>query len=235
MIIHKLLYRYFKYGDDEAFYVLQAKASIEWLEKQGVELTSKTEVLDLGCGHGIFGDELMKRGCQVTFADEQNFLWPKLKSCRFLPVNLDRDDYASLGNYDLVILSNVFEHLAKPDNFIERCPQLLKPKGHLYLSWTNWYSPFGGHDFAPLHYLGPRFGRWLKFKLTGKWSYHVPNAGLYVTYIGRTLRTIRNNPLIKIKKMAARYYPEFSFILWIPILREFLAWNCALLITKCEK
>ena len=232
MIIHKLLYRHFKHRDDEIFYVMQAKASIEWLEKQGVALTPKTEVLDLGCGHGIFGDELIKKGCQVTFADEHNYLRPNLKSSRFFSVNSDHDDYARLGQYDLVIFSNVFEHLAKQDSFIAQCPQLLKPTGKLYLSWTNWFSPFGGHDFAPFHYFGPRFGRWLHFKWTGKWSSHVPNAGLYMTHIGPTLKKIRKTPCLKVDKMATRYYPEFSFVLRIPVIREFLAWNCALLISK---
>jgi SAM-dependent methyltransferase len=232
MIIHKLLYRYFKYGDDEAFYVMQAQDSIKWLEQAGVSLTSEMEVLDLGCGHGVFGDEISSKGCKITFADQSNYLWPKLKTARFLPVNLDSDDYAKLGQYDLVICSNVFEHLARPENFVAQCSKLLKPSGKLYLSWTNWFSPFGGHDFAPLHYLGPRFGRWLHFKFTGKWSYHVPNAGLYIAHIGPTLRLIRNTPGLKICKMASRYYPEFSFLLRIPIVREFLAWNCALLISK---
>jgi SAM-dependent methyltransferase len=232
MIIHKLLYRYFKYYDDELFYITQAKDSIAWLEKQGVFLTSKTEVLDLGCGHGIFGDELMKKGCKVTFADEHNYLWPKLKSSTYISINLDRDDYARLGQYDLVICSNVFEHLAKQDYFIAQCSQLLKPNGKLYLSWTNWFSPFGGHDFAPFHYFGARFGRWIHYKLKGKWSAHVPGAGLYVTHIGSTLKKIHKSSSLHVDKMAARYYSEFSFLLKIPIIREFVAWNCALLISK---
>jgi 2-polyprenyl-3-methyl-5-hydroxy-6-metoxy-1,4-benzoquinol methylase len=73
MIIHKLLYRYFKYRDDDAFYVMQAQASIKWLEKAGVAFTPETQVLDIGCGHGIFGNELKKKACQVTFADQTNY------------------------------------------------------------------------------------------------------------------------------------------------------------------
>jgi SAM-dependent methyltransferase len=181
-------------------------------------------------------DQYYKKSPRRSWVTNQmgnpDYLPPELKSFRFLSVNLDQADYASLGQYDLVICSNVFEHLAKPDNFIAQCAQLLKPTGRLYLSWTNWFSPFGGHDFALFHYLGPRFGRWLHFKWTGKWSVHVPYAGLYITHIGRTLKLIRNTPGLEVAKMATRYYPEFTFVLRIPIVREFLAWNCALLISK---
>ncbi|PWU17789.1 MAG: methyltransferase type 12 [Verrucomicrobia bacterium] len=232
MIIHKLLYRYFKYHDDEVFYLMQAQDSVRWLDQVGVALKPGVEVLDLGCGHGIFGGEFIKKGCTVTFADDSSYIRPEFQSSRFLTINLDQDDYSKLGQYDLVILSNVFEHLARPERFLDELPKLLKPNGRLYLSWTNWFSPFGGHDFAPLHYLGPRFGRWLHFKLKGKWSDHVPYAGLYITHIGRTLRMIRARPNLKIYRRATRYYTELSFLLAFPIIREFLAWNCVLLIGK---
>ena len=232
MIIHKLLLRYFRHGDDPAFYQMQAEDSVEWLQKNGVQLTGGVEALDLGCGHGVFGAELKKTGCNVTFSDQENYLLPHLKSERFLPVDLDRDDYALLGQYDLVIFSNVLEHLAKPERLISEIAKLMKPKGRLYLSWTNWLSPFGGHDFAPFHYLGPKFGRWVHHKFTGRWSDHVPYAGLYPTYIGSILKRIRSEPTLRVIRMAPRYYSEFSFLLRIPVAREFFAWNCALLIEK---
>jgi hypothetical protein len=33
-------------------------------------------------------------------------------------------------------------------------------------------------------------------------------------------------------RMAPRYYTELSFLMHIPVLREFLAWNCAMLIGR---
>jgi 2-polyprenyl-3-methyl-5-hydroxy-6-metoxy-1,4-benzoquinol methylase len=235
MIIHKLLLRYFKHRDDAQFYLMQAEDAIRWLETNGIVLTPQTRVLDLGCGHGVFGRELMKRGCQVTFADQNNYLYPELKSSPFRQVDIDNDDLGKLGEYDLVVCSNVFEHLAHPDRFLARCTQMLARNGYLYLSWTNWLSPFGGHDYALFHYFGPRLGRWLKYKLTGNWSYHVPYAGLYPTFIGATLRKLKKNPEVQIRKRASRYYPEFSFLLYIPLVREFLAWNCALLLVNPQK
>jgi hypothetical protein len=33
-------------------------------------------------------------------------------------------------------------------------------------------------------------------------------------------------------KAAPRYYPELSVIMAMPVVREFLAWNCAVLLEK---
>ncbi|HWQ90425.1 MAG TPA: class I SAM-dependent methyltransferase [Clostridia bacterium] len=232
MIIHKLLLRHFRHGDDPGFYLMQAQDAIRWLQQVGVRPAPGTTVLDLGCGHGVFGAELKKCGCEVTFADRTNYLLPELRASRFIEFEMDKDDLSKLGTYDLVICSNVFEHLVNPDKFLQQCASTLKPNGVLYLSWTNWLSPFGGHDFAPLHYLGPRNGQWLFDKLLKRHRNHTIYENLFPTYIGQVLRKIRRNPSTHILHMAPRYYTEFAFLLRIPILREFLAWNCALVIGK---
>lgn len=232
MILHKLLSRFWKHRDDGGFYLLQAQDAIRWLQQNGVRLGKETRVLDLGCGHGIFGGELLKLGCQVTFADDSNGLFPELAGAPFLQVNLDQDDISKLGTYDLVVCSNVLEHLSKHDRFIQSAGTLLAPGGRLYLSWTNWLSPWGGHEFSPLHYLGTGPATWIYDKLSKRKRYHTPYVNLYPTYIGHTLRVIRQQPNLRILAMAPRYYTEFAFLLRVPVVREFVAWNCALLIGK---
>jgi 2-polyprenyl-3-methyl-5-hydroxy-6-metoxy-1,4-benzoquinol methylase len=232
MIIHRLILQYLKHQDDPGFYRFQAEDAVMWLERWGVDLTEETTVLDLGCGHGIFGAMLAERGCRVTFADEGNALMPQLDGAPFRRFNIDQDELASLGQYDLVICSNVFEHLAKPDQFLEQMNRMLKPKGKLFLSWTNWLSPWGGHEFSPFHYLGPALGPRVYDRLTGRTRKHTPGANLFLTYVGRTMAKIRRHPELTLLRAAPRYYPEFSFLLRLPIAREFLAWNVALLIAK---
>jgi len=157
---------------------------------------------------------------------------PEIADAPFRVINIDKDDITVLGQYDLVVCSNVLEHLAKPDQFIHSAGKLLSPGGALYLSWTNWLSPWGGHEFSPFHYLGVRRGHLAYDKWTGRTRKHTPNVNLYPTYIGAVLKVIRNDPHLRVLRLAPRYYTEFSFLMGIPGLREFLAWNCAMLITK---
>lgn len=231
MIIHKLILQHLKHRDDEDFYAMQARAAIDWI-KQAVPLNEKTKALDVGCGHGVFGGELMKYGCKVEFADDANTLVPELQSVPYHKFNLDEDDLASLGEYDLVICSNVLEHLSKPDRFLSSAQLLLRPKGVLYLSWTNWLSPWGGHEFSPFHYFGVKRGHLIHDRLGRGKRNHTPFENLFPTYIGSVLKQIRRNPALRIRRLAPRYYTEFAFIPRIPIVREFLTWNCAVLIER---
>ena len=232
MIIHKLILQHLRHRDDQDFYLLQAHDAIGWMQRQGVRFGEGTTVLDLGCGHGLFGAELVKLGCDVTFADEANTLMPSVASAPFRRINLDRDDAGTLGVYDVVVCSNVLEHLAKPFEFIASIPRLLRPQGAFYLSWTNWLSPWGGHDFSPFHYLGPRLGPWVFDRIVKRKRIHTPGESLYPIHIGPVLRAIRRNPALRLVKAAPRYYPELSLLMSVPVAREFLAWNCAVLMRK---
>jgi 2-polyprenyl-3-methyl-5-hydroxy-6-metoxy-1,4-benzoquinol methylase len=232
MIIHKLIPHYLKHKDDAYFYQLQADDAVRWIEQCGVRFGPATRVLDLGCGHGVFGAQLARRGCAVTFADESNLLLPELANAPFRWINLDQDDIATLGQFDLVVCSNVFEHLSKPDHFLDSVHKILAPGGKLYLSWTNWLSLWGGHEFSPLHYFGPRAGQWIYDRVLKRHRKHTTYQNLFPTYIGRVLARLRRSPTVSILRMAPRYYTEFPFLLRIPVLREFTAWNCALLIGR---
>src|ERR1700733_14568 len=100
MIIHKLILQHLKKRDDADFYEMQARDAIRWLEQSGVVFDKNITVLDLGCGHGIFGGILAKRGCQVTFADEHNAVSPEFASYPFIMIDIDKEDLAKVGAYD---------------------------------------------------------------------------------------------------------------------------------------
>jgi len=232
MIIHKLIGHHLKHRDDSDFYVLQARDAIRWIRSKGGSVGGGVRALDLGCGHGVFGVELAKFGCDVTYADEQNSLSAEIQGANFFRVNLDQDDIPSLGEYDLVVCSNVLEHLARPERFLASAHRLLSSKGTLFLSWTNWLSPWGGHEFSPFHYLGSHRGHLIYDRLTGKQRKHTPHENLFPTYIGQILMVIRQSPTLRVLAVAPRYYAELGFLMALPVLREFLAWNCAMLIGR---
>lgn len=232
VLIHKLFLRYFKHGDDADFFLLQAQDAVGWLERNGVSLGDDTSALDLGCGFGLFGRELAGRGCRVSYADVEMLLLPEIEPEAFYQVDISVDDLGSMGTYDLVISSNVLEHISRPGHFISNVHRLLKPGGRLYLSWVNWLSPWGGHHFSLFHYLGPRYGHLVYDRVVGRPRAHTPYVNLFPTTIGGTLKMIEANPALRIVKVFPRYYPELGFITRLPVLREFLTGNCAILIER---
>src|SRR5206468_3586430 len=91
MIIHKLISYYRKHGDDARFYLMQAQDAVRWIESCGVKLGPGVRALDLGCGHGVFGAELAGKGCQVTYADADNYLQADIADSPFHKIDLDRE------------------------------------------------------------------------------------------------------------------------------------------------
>jgi len=232
MIIHKLVLRYLRHKDDKEFYLLQADDTVRWLDREGIDLGAGNEVLDLGCGHGILGGEILKKGCHVTFADETNYLLPEYADADFRTFDIDKDDIGALGTYDLVICSNVLEHLPRPQVFADSVHRILNPGGMLYLSFTNWQSPWGGHEYSPFHYLGARHGHLVYDRLIGRQRIHTPFVNLFPTSIRATIRSFRGNTDLRLLKVIPRYYTELAFVTRIPLVREFLTWNCVILLQR---
>jgi SAM-dependent methyltransferase len=232
MIIHKLIAHHLKHKDDVGFYLIQAQDAIRWIEKSGFRIGPGVKAVDLGCGHGVFGNELLKRGCTVTFSDEESFLDPSLKGVDFKPLDLERQVLADLGRFDLIICSNVLEHLSDPQRLLNMISDALTPNGVFYLSWTNWLSPWGGHEFSPYHYFGVKRGHLFFDRIKKIRRIHTPYENLFPTNIGEILSAIRKDSRLSIIAAAPRYYPELSFLLRIPVVREFLTWNCAVLIKR---
>lgn len=190
-------------------------------------------VLDLGCGGGQLGQALADAGAHVVGAD------------------LDVDDLAEAvrrggtcaaadgtqlpfleGAFDGVVCSNVLEHTPDPSAVFDEIERVLEPGGWAWVSWTNWYSPWGGHEIVPLHYLGPRLGLTLWRWLRGEPRKNVPFEGLWPTHIGSTLALVRARPGLRLLDAMPRYYPSQRWLLRVPGLREVATWNCLLLLER---
>ena len=222
MIIHQLIRLHFNYEKNaHAFFELQALDAIRWLRRGGVEIGGDTTVLDLGCGFGYLGRTCAELGARVTYGDLEDLRMDELKDAPFRQINLNTADLSAAGEYDLVLCSNVLEHLAQPGHLLAHLPALLKPGGVFYLSWTNWLSPWGGHEFSPWHYFGKRSG-----------PIHTVGKNLFKTYISAVLREVRAHKPLEIQRTAPRYYNEFGFLTALPGVREFLTWNCAMQIGR---
>jgi hypothetical protein len=132
------------------------------------------------------------------------------------------------GSMDGVVCSNLLEHTPDPSAIFHEIARVLKPGGWAWVSWTNWYSPWGGHEIVPLHYLGPERGlrTWRRF--FGEPRKNVPFDGLWPTYVSQMLQIAQSHPALELRGAFPRYYPSQRWIVRTPGVREVASWNCVL-------
>jgi len=204
-----------------------------WVREFPFELEG-LRVLDLGCGAGHYCRAMRAAGATVVptdMSDEEI-----RRSSTGSPVGFVAADGTRLpvksGSFDGVVCSNMLEHTPTPEAIIAEIERVLGPGGWGWVSWTNWYSPWGGHEIVPLHYLGPRLGLKAWRRLKGEPRKNVPFVELWPTYVGRMMELVRQRPDLELVDAVPRYYPSQRWILKVPGLREVATWNCLLYVRR---
>jgi 2-polyprenyl-3-methyl-5-hydroxy-6-metoxy-1,4-benzoquinol methylase len=109
-------------------------------------LASETRVLDVGCGNGALCGEFIRRGCQVVGIDlsRQGISLARrtYPGTRFetLPADEQIMDRLQEPAFDLVISTEVVEHLYAPRSWAVGCFNALKPGGRLICT-----TPYHGY------------------------------------------------------------------------------------------
>lgn len=120
-----------------------------------------TRVLDVGCGNGFTCGEFARLGCKVTGIDlsEQGISHARAAhpGVRFEILPADDHLLANLGEapFDLIVSTEVVEHLYAPRLYMQGCFQALKPGGRFICT-----TPYHG-------YL-----KNLALSIMGKWDQH---------------------------------------------------------------
>jgi 2-polyprenyl-3-methyl-5-hydroxy-6-metoxy-1,4-benzoquinol methylase len=113
-----------------------------------VELVKKLEgvssICDLGCGNGHISGRLAALGYAVTGIDASEsgiqIARRAYPGVEFVGALIDHELGTKLGQFDLVISSDVIEHLYRPADLLEAAFSLLKPGGQLLLG-----TPYHGY------------------------------------------------------------------------------------------
>ena len=106
-----------------------------------------TRVLDVGCGNGFMAGRFLSRGCEVVGVDlsERGIAIARetYRTGRFEVLPADAQILANLGcqPFDLVISTEVIEHLYAPRPYAASCFTALRPGGRFICS-----TPY--HGFA---------------------------------------------------------------------------------------
>lgn len=213
--------------DPEPFYeALAAEAAVDLDRRHDLR---GARLLDAGCGPGWYVDALRAAGASVVGLDGDR----EALADRASPIpGLLQGDAARLpfadATFDGVVCSNLLEHAADTVGVVDELARVLRPGGWGYLSWTNWYSPWGGHDMTPYQFLGPTLGPRLYERRHGPPRKNRYGEGLFAVHVGPTMRLVASHPDLDIERVEPRYWPQLSFIVRVPIVREVATWNCVI-------
>jgi SAM-dependent methyltransferase len=218
--------------DPEAFYARLAEDAVQQVAEHG-ELGGRT-VVDVGGGGGWFTTAFRARGAHCyLFEPDPTELHLRTDAPAgavvadgyWLPV---RD-----GGADVTFSSNVLEHVPDPMGLIEEMIRVTRPGGLVYVSFCNWYSPWGGHEMSPWHYLGARYAARRYLRRHNRQPKHECGVNLFRVHVGPVLRAVRARPDVAVLEARPRYYPRWcGWLVRLPGLREVATWNLMLILRR---
>lgn len=206
-----------------------AGLSRRYLQARGIPMVG-CRWLDVGAGSGTLAEALTGAGASVVAMDLSDRRVSGATPTPFLVGRGERLPFRD-ASFHGVASSNVLEHVEDTWGLIDELLRVCRPGGFVYLSWTNWYSPFGGHDWSPFHYLGPRLGLSAYRALFGRTPVHLPGRTLFPVHVGAVLRGLRRRE-VRLADVSPRYWPSLRFLAKLPGVREVALWNCVVLARK---
>jgi SAM-dependent methyltransferase len=136
-------------------------------------------------------------------------------------------------SFDVAFSSNVLEHVPDPWTMADEMVRVTKPGGIVYLSYTNWLSPWGGHETAPWHYLGGERAAQRYRAKTGNEPKNRFGESLFAVSVSDALQWARAHRDADLVAAIPRYHP--SWAQWgvkVPGVREVVTWNLVLVLVR---
>ena len=197
----------------------------EWVELPGAR------VLDVGGGPGYFGLAFQQAGASYIgveldiATDLPAEIVALCASGEALPIRSQ--------SVDVAYSSNVVEHLRQPWLMADELLRVTKPGGTVFLSFTPWFSPWGGHETAPWHFLGGDYARRRYVRKTGREPKNVYGQSLFGYRVNQALAWARSHPDAELVAAFPRYHPWWAcWLVRVPVLREVALWNLAMVLRK---
>jgi 2-polyprenyl-3-methyl-5-hydroxy-6-metoxy-1,4-benzoquinol methylase len=92
-------------------------------------------LLDIGCGDGVFSHMFRKIGYSIETADIQDKAFP----WKHQIINID--EQAPVGKFDVIIFTQILEHVENPEAAIENVLKCAKPSSIIVVSVPNFTAP----------------------------------------------------------------------------------------------
>lgn len=137
------------------------------------------------------------------------------------------------GSVDVCYSSNVLEHVPEPWRMAAEMVRVTRPGGLVFISYTTWFGPWGGHETAPWHYLGGRRARRRYAVKHGHEPKNKYGESLFAVTVAEGLRWARTQQVADVVHLVPRYNPWWSrWLLHVPVVREVVTWNLVLVLRR---
>jgi SAM-dependent methyltransferase len=134
---------------------------------------------------------------------------------------------------DVCYSSNVLEHVPRPWQMAEEMVRVTKPGGLVFISYTVWFGPWGGHETAPWHFLGGARARRLYRRRRGREPKNRFGESLFQVTVAAGLEWAARQTDAELLAAVPRYNPRFAYVLTrVPLLRELVTWNLVLVLRR---
>ena len=140
--------------------------------RRRLQVDRKLEILDIGCGNGLFFDKLAEFGDVEGIEPDASLVDPAGKhSAKIHLVPFDKH-FRPQKRFDLVLMLDVLEHLDDPKQALVRARELLREGATLLITVPAFQSLWTNHDVMNRH--RTRFRRRTLFPL-------LRDAGFFIT------------------------------------------------------
>lgn len=189
------------------------------------------KVLDVGGGPGYFARAFQRLGAGYigveldVGSDMPAESFSLCGSAVALPIRT--------GAMEVTYSSNVLEHVREPWRMADEMVRVTKPGGTVVLSFTPWFSPWGGHETAPWHYLGGGFALRRYQRKHNRRPKNAYGDGLFAHRVGTALRWASRHSEAELVAAFPRYHPWWAcWLVHVPVLREVALWNLTMVLRR---
>ena len=194
-------------------------------------------VLDVGGGPGYFRDAFTAAGARYVALDAdagelEGLGAPEGETVLGSGMALPFRD----GCIDVCYSSNVLEHVPEPWTMAEEMVRVTRPGGLVFLSWTVWWGPWGGHETSPWHYVGGHRARRRYRRTHGHEPKNRFGESLFAVTVAEGLawgRRADERADVRLVAALPRYHPRWAaWVVRVPLLRELVTWNLVLVLRR---